>query len=277
MMNFEPEIIKTKTKAVWGASPAGTTFGQSFKPGTQEFFDTVSFLRYSYECPWLMDIVKFENFAHKKVLEVGCGAGYDAALFCKNNAHYTGIDITPENIVRTTQHLTLYNLQGTIIEGDVETMTFNKEFDFVYSFGVLHHTPHLEKALAAIYKALKDGGEAELIVYHKHSMFYWGHLFFGDWLLRGKWKKMSFNDRLAQIEYTTSSEKPLVRVYSSKNFCLLLQKAGFTIKKIRIRKLTREELPCLPLISKLYRFIPDWLLMQASKRIGWYLCARVSK
>jgi hypothetical protein len=62
--------VKESSKQVWGASPAGWTFGQSYKPGTKEFFDSVIAKRFSYEVPWLDEIVQFKRFVGKSVLEI---------------------------------------------------------------------------------------------------------------------------------------------------------------------------------------------------------------
>ena len=44
--------------------------------------------------------------------------------------------------------------------------------DLIYSFGVLHHTPNIEKAIANIYKLLADGGTFKLMLYAKNSWKY---------------------------------------------------------------------------------------------------------
>jgi len=109
--------------------------------------------------PWLEDVVPFASFSGKDVLEIGCGAGFDAYNFITRGAVYTGIDITPENIKRTTKHLSLYSLIGEIYEADAEKLPFPDEsFDVVYSNGVLHHTPDIEKAFSEAFRVLRKGG-----------------------------------------------------------------------------------------------------------------------
>ena len=60
---------------------------------------------------------------------------------------------------------------------DAEELTFKEQFDYVFSFGVLHHTPNIAKALKNIHTVLKDNGEAQIIVYYKHSIFYMRYLY----------------------------------------------------------------------------------------------------
>lgn len=106
-----------------GASPAGAKSSSS-KPMTLEFFKEAYALRCDYEIPWLNKVVGFEKYRDKKVLEVGCGAGFDAYNILKSGGIYTGIDITPENIRRTKRHLSFYNFEPAIIEADAEKLPF---------------------------------------------------------------------------------------------------------------------------------------------------------
>lgn len=274
MLNQE---VKERSKATWGASPAGTAFAQGHEKGTKEFFEAVLQKRFSYECDWLDEIVDFKRCAGKKVLEIGSGAGYDAYQFCKNGADYTGIDITPDNPVIARKHLNYYGYTPTFLEMDIEHAPFKEAFDYVYSFGVLHHVPDIHRALDNVYQALKPGGEVQIIVYHKNSIFYWLHVVLGDWILRGKFVSMSLNERLSNIEYTTAAQKPLVRVYSKREIQHVMKKAGFSIIKTDVRKLVIEEFPNIPLVRAGYRFIPQGLLLWLSRYVGWYVSVKAIK
>lgn len=277
MKNYSNEHIKENSKSVWGACPAGTTFAPDFEKGTKDFFDAVLQKRFLLEVPWLDHVVNFERWRHKKVLEIGFGAGYDAYQFCKYGAHYTGIDITPDNPRIAAQHLNFYGYQPTLMENDVETMRFNAEFDLVYSFGVLHHVPDIVVALRNIHGVLKENGECIITVYNKHSIFYWLQIFLNDWLLNGKFLKMSLQERISQIEFTTSAAQPLVTLYSSRTIKKLIKQAGFSIKQTQIHKLVREDLPDFPVIRRLYKYIPQSWLNRVGRYVGWYICVHAKK
>ena len=76
-------------------------------------FESVLKRRFSEECEWMDEIVHFERFKGKKVLEIGCGAGYDAYQFCRNGAVYIqGIDLTPDNPVIAKKHLSYFNYEA---------------------------------------------------------------------------------------------------------------------------------------------------------------------
>ena len=274
MIEQHNEIIKNKSKSVWGANPAGWTFGNNYEKGTKEFFESVLTKRFAYECDWFDEVVNFKRFQNKKVLEVGYGAGYDAYMFCKHGANYTGIDITPENRAIATKHLSYYGYNSNFLCMDIEKMSFDEEFDYVFSFGVLHHTPNVTKALENIYRALKKGGEAQIIVYNKHSIFYWLNLFFTQWILKRGFLKRTLAEQRSLIEFTKSAEKPLVNVYSKKEFSKLMKDTGFSIKKTHIRKLVHED---IPIIWKFPQLIHQKYLNRAGKNFGWYISVRAIK
>jgi ubiquinone/menaquinone biosynthesis C-methylase UbiE len=277
-MNQNNNQAKSAAKKVWDATPAGSSFADGFKPGTREFFEKVLKKRSTYELPWLFELIDFSVYKDKKVLELGCGAGYDAYEFCRNEAEYTGIDLAPENVARTKKHLSFYGLKPVVAEGDAENLLFDDEiFDLVFSNGVLHHTPDIKKSFEEAYRVLKSGGEGWIIVYNRDSIVHWINLFLCSHILCLGFLKQSFARRLSMIEYSTSTELPLVKVYSRKKASNLLIRAGFTINHIWVRKLVHEDLPCRRFLGGFYKMIPQSLLDRIGKILGWYIIAKVTK
>lgn len=272
-------MSKDKSQKVWGASPAGSTFGEGHTPGSKEFFQSVIERRSSREFPWLYSLIPFSRYKGKKVLELGCGAGYDAYEFCQNGANYTGIDITPENPDRVRLHLKHFGFEPRVMVGDAESLTFDDEsFDVVYSNGVLHHTPSIEDSFSEASRVLRKEGDFWVILYHRDSLFYWLNLYLCDYLLKGGYRKSSFKERLSQIEYTTSGELPLVNVYSRGQLRKLLKEAGFLVKETWVRKLNIEDLASVPLVGgKLGQLIPPTVLSFVGRWFGWYVIAHAVK
>ena len=165
-----------------------------------------------------------------------------------------------------------------MVEGDAENLQFKDEsFDIVFSIGVLHHTPDIGKGFGESYRVLKHGGEAWIIVYHRNSIFYWITLFLVEHVLKFGFLKRKFSERLSMIEYTTSKELPIVNVYSRSVLKRMLKDAGFAVQSLWVRKLVKEDLPALPLLGRLGRFIPQRWLDFLGKAFGWYLIARAKK
>jgi 2-polyprenyl-3-methyl-5-hydroxy-6-metoxy-1,4-benzoquinol methylase len=276
MNQTEIESIKKITKNVWGTNPAGWTHASNQEKGTKVFFDRVLTKRFSEECPWLPALVNFASYKDKKVLEIGSGAGYDAYQFCKNGADYTGIDLVPENRILAKKHLSFYDYEPKILEMDAEKMQLFEKFDLIYSFGVLHHIPHIELALTHSFDHLKDNGKVLFIVYNKHSIAYWLGVYL-NWIIRGRFFYETLAYSLGRVEQVGSLERPLVRVYTKKSFCDLLKQAGFCPISVKIRKLERHDLPFYRVLKYVYHFIPESVLEKMSRRWGWYLCVDAVK
>lgn len=270
--------LKSEAQRTWTANPAGWTYGEGAAPGTKEFFDNVLAKRSSYEQPWLFELVPFTEQRGKQVLELGCGAGYDAYAFCKHGAHYTGIDLTPDNPVRTRTHLGFYGLQPQTLVGDAEQLMFPAAtFDLAYSNGVLHHTPDMRASFREAWRVLKPGGDFYVILYHKDSIFHWLTVWLYAYILRMEFLKYSYQERLSMIEYTTSGARPLVNLYRRSEVADILTTSGFTVKCIAVRKLVWEDLPGPGPLRKLYRLVPQTWYDQLGKLFGWYVIAHAQK
>ena len=269
---------KRRTQAVWGASPAGTTHAPEFKPGSKEFFEKARAARKDGELKFLQELIPFASFKGKNVLEIGCGVGFDAFDFCKAGAKYTGIDITPENPDRCKHHLAYYGLTPTCLQGDAEHLPFgNGTFDAVFSNGVLHHTPNIEQSFREAHRVLGPNSSFWVILYHKHSLFYWVSVVLIGHILNLGFLRRTLAARRSMIEYTESSAKPLVNVYSRREVADLLRSTGFVIEQDWVRKLNRDDLPGLPIMRRAWVFVPDRWLSALQTRIGWYVIFKASK
>ena len=66
----------------------------------------------------------------------------------------------------------LYGLSAIFINGNIEEagkLIKDKNFDLIYSFGVIHHTIEHKNVINSIYNLLKDNGEFRFMVYSKIS------------------------------------------------------------------------------------------------------------
>jgi ubiquinone/menaquinone biosynthesis C-methylase UbiE len=133
------------------------------------------------------------QLAGKQVLEIGSGAGGHSALFAAHGAHMTSIDVTFVR-AKATQHK--FDVLGTsancrALQADAELLPFaDDSFDFVYSNGVLHHTPDTQSSIDQVLRVLKPGGRAVIMLYCKSSWHYWFNMWFCQGILLGK----SFRD-----------------------------------------------------------------------------------
>ena len=278
MSPSQQQIEKKKSQAVWGATPAGSSYAMEFEPGTKDFFLQSYRIRSTQELPFLKEIVPFESFRGKKVLEVGCGVGYDAYEFCSYGAVYTGIDITLENPGRCRSHLRLFGFEPSVMVADGEFLPCkDTTTDVIYSNGVLHHTPDIMRSFSEVHRVLRPEGEFWVILYHRNSVFHWLTVIMFDYILTLGFLRHTYRERLSMIEYTTSNVRPLVNVYSKSEVRLLLESAGFRTDQLWVRRLTKDDFPNAPVLKILWAWIPkqwmDWL----GTKWGWYVIAKATK
>ena len=58
------------------------------------------------------------------------------------------------------------------VQANAEELTSavsGEQYDLIYSFGVIHHTPRPEAALAEMRRLAAPGGTLKVMVYHRHS------------------------------------------------------------------------------------------------------------
>ena len=171
LMSDADSDLKERVRAFWQSHPCGTKFADA-APGTRLFYERVEEHRYRTE--W--HIPKAADFASTgglHVLEIGCGLGTDGAQFAKAGAIYTGVDLTEAAVDLARRRFEFSGLQGTFRTADAEKLDFEDDtFDLVYSHGVLHHTPDTAGAVREVYRVLKPGGRAIVMLYHRGSYNY---------------------------------------------------------------------------------------------------------
>src|ERR687895_348426 len=119
----------------------------STKPlGSKEYFDEVEARKYLVE-PHIPAFAEFERWRGKRVLEVGCGIGTDSINFARAGAELTAVDLSGESLRVAQQRADVMGVADRIrfVQANAEELTdalAGEQYDLVYSFGVIHHTPH---------------------------------------------------------------------------------------------------------------------------------------
>lgn len=120
--------------------------------------------------PYLPKIIDENVPSGCKVLEVGCGQGVDLVMLARRSKQVTAIDLTPAAVARSKKLLKHFNLNGEVLQGNAEHLDFkDNSFDVVYSYGVLHHTDGTQAAIEEVYRVLKPGGKAVIMLYRSPS------------------------------------------------------------------------------------------------------------
>jgi SAM-dependent methyltransferase len=256
-------------KKYWDRRPCNIR--HSPKPmGTREYFDEVERRKYFVE-PHIPRFANFPRWRGKEVLEIGCGIGTDSVNFTRNGANLTIVELSSESLAITKRRLELENLQANFINGDAEELDqllpANKKFDLVYSFGVIHHTPHPERVIRAITNRLKPGGELRMMVYARHS---WKVL----WIYaRYAWREPWNWRRLAAKYSEAEIGSPVSYIYSHREVRALLQ-------EFEIVSITKDHIFPYRISDYIqYRYVKNWhfrwipnsWFRGIEKRLGWHL------
>jgi len=127
-------------------------------------------LRYRLE-PFIPTFADFPRWAGSRVLEIGVGLGADHQSFAAAHAKLHGIDLTERAVEHTRARLAKFGLSSALRVADAEALPYpDDHFDLVYSWGVLHHSPDTERALSEVWRVLRPGGTAKLMIYHTWSV-----------------------------------------------------------------------------------------------------------
>jgi ubiquinone/menaquinone biosynthesis C-methylase UbiE len=129
--------------------------------------------RHHYHLVELFERLRATRLTGKNLLEIGCGIGIDTlTLASLGFQEVVGIDLSETAIGIARDQAKTKNIANIRFEkANAEGLSFGDGcFDFVYSFGVIHHTPSIRNAIAEIHRVLKPGGRAIVMIYHRRSL-----------------------------------------------------------------------------------------------------------
>lgn len=144
-------------------------------------------------------VMPLERLAGLRVLEIGCGMGLHTETMARAGAHVTAIDLTSTAIEATTRRLALRGLEAKLYQGDAESLPFDDQsFDFVWSWGVIHHSSSTTRVVRQIARVLKPEGECRIMVYNREGMSARVTLL-KDHLLNGGFLRRSYEETLYRV------------------------------------------------------------------------------
>ena len=205
-LNEAQEALRVESKGFWDDSPMDY-FGGGLDRNFQNDEDYIAYLDKIdnefktklelYSPEWIDDepfsnIINFKSMGGKRVLEIGCGLGFNTQQFSSHGANIVSIDQTFTAAISTMKRLTIYNLKGSVVVANAEELPFKDEsFDFIWSWGVIHHTPRTDVVVEEIDRVLDQNGKTKVMVYHRTSLYHWYNIMFINGILKGKLLKMS--------------------------------------------------------------------------------------
>lgn len=240
--------------------------------GSREYFDEVEARKYFVE-PHIPGFAEFERWQGKRVLEVGCGIGTDSINFARAGAELTAVDLSSESLRIAQQRAEMLDVADRIqfVHANAEELTsaVSGEYDLIYSFGVIHHTPRPERALAEMRALAAPAGMLRVMVYHRFS---WKVL----WILlaegHGRFWKL---DELVAKYSEAQTGCPVTYAYSRRDGRELVERSGFRVDEVSVDHVfpyrVRDYVQYRHVKEPYFRWMPDPLFRAFERRFGWHL------
>jgi 2-polyprenyl-3-methyl-5-hydroxy-6-metoxy-1,4-benzoquinol methylase len=271
-MSFEDTSIQ-KVSEYWNARPCNIR--HSTKPiGTKEYSDEVEARKYRVE-PHIPEFADFERWRGKKVLEIGCGIGTDTINFARHGAEVTAVDLTEKSLAVARQRIAVSGMEEAVrfYQADAEQLgdyVPAGKYDLVYSFGVIHHTPHPERVLEQIRKFVTPASTVKIMVYNRWS---WKVI----WILfvygKGQFWKLS---RLIADYSEAQTGCPVTYSYSRRQGRRLLEEHGFRVTETKVDHIFSYSIPEYVQYQYkqvwYFRWMPKPLFRLMERMFGWHLC-----
>jgi len=262
-----------EVREYWDRRPCNIR--HSLQPlGTREYFDEVEARKYFVE-PHIPGFAEFERWRGKKVLEIGCGIGTDTVNFARNGAQVTAVELSPKSLEVARQRVAVYGLENSVrfclgSAEDLASFLPEDRYDLIYSFGVIHHTPHPERVLEQMGRYAALGATVKIMVYHRHS---WKVL----WIVLGYGKGQFWRtSELVARHSEAQTGCPITYTYSRREAARLLESRGFRVLQVSVDHIFPYRIPDYVQ----YRYVRAWpwswmpqpLFRWMERRFGWHLC-----
>lgn len=257
----------------WNARPCNIR--HSVKPlGTEDYFNEVEWRKYFVE-PHIPAFAEFERWRGKRLLEIGCGLGTDTINFARHGALITAVDLSEKSIEIARHRAEVFGFQDRIrfIRANAEELDSFvpvEPYDLVYSFGVIHHTPHPGRVLDQIRKYVTPGSTIKIMVYNRWS---WKVL----WILfsYGKGRFWKINKLIA--EYSEAQTGcPVTYSYSRREGRRWLENHGFRVSHLQVEHIfpyrIKDYAQYRYKFVWYFRLLPRWVFRRLEHLFGWHLC-----
>jgi len=257
----------------WNGRPCNIR--HSSKPiGTREYFDEVEARKYFVE-PHIPAFADFTHWKGKRVLEIGCGIGTAMISFLRAGATVTAVDLSRKSLELARCRASVYGLVDRVrfSEANAEELSNAvppEPYDLVYSFGVLHHTPHPTRAIDQIRSYVRPGSTVKLMMYYTYSWkVFWAVLRYGGgrfW----DWRRIIARYSEAQTGC------PVTYTYTKRELRRILEERGFRVTDIFVDHIFPYRIPDYVEYRYVrvwyFRWMPRPLFRFLERRFGWHLC-----
>ena len=107
-----------------------------------------------------------------RILDVGCGTGNMSIKLARMGCEVTGIDVSTEMLKHAERKANALQLSIDFMAQDIYAFDRENSFDGVCSNTAFEFLPHKEAAIAAMLKAVRQGGNVAVGTIHRESDWY---------------------------------------------------------------------------------------------------------
>ncbi|WP_326525777.1 class I SAM-dependent methyltransferase [Sphingomonas sp.] len=117
----------------------------------------------------LASLVPADRIAGASFLDIGSGSGLHSLAAARLGASsITAVDIDPDSVATTRSVLARFGVEADVRQSSVfDIASLGRTFDIVYSWGVLHHTGAMWRAIDEASKMVADNGLFAIALYKK--------------------------------------------------------------------------------------------------------------
>ena len=276
-------------KQWWEEHPMRYDFTASLNAAqefTREFYEEIDkrFFDNSHQyAPWTKipfdAIIDFPSLTTKRILEIGVGNGSHAMLLAQNSRHFVGIDVTEYAVKSTNKRMEVFDIKNANIQRmNAEKLEYpDNYFDFIWSWGVIHHTADTSAVLREMLRVLKPGGSATIMVYYRSFWYTYinAGLFHG--VFKGYWWREKSLHRVVQ----RTMDGAIARFYRLPEWKKVIADVGFTLEKAQVmgQKADLVLLPAGRIKNAVLAILPDPVgrFFTNTCRMGYFLVSTVRK
>jgi ubiquinone/menaquinone biosynthesis C-methylase UbiE len=268
------EVPVEAVAAFWDRRPCNVRHSPK-EVGTLDYFNEVEARKYLVE-PHIPRFADFPRWCGKRVLEVGCGIGTDTINFARQGASVTAVELSQLSLSIARRRAEVFGVQDRVrfYRGNAEELTTFvpvEPYDLVYSFGVIHHTPHPERALEQMRRYLPPGGILKVMVYHCYSWKVFLIL-----LTYGKGRFWRLSELVAQHSEAQTG-CPITYSYTPRELRHLLERFGFRTMEMWVDHIFPYRIADYVQYRNtkvwLWRWTPQPIFRWLERHFGWHLCA----
>ena len=268
------DISIQQVRDYWNRRPCNLRHSPS-PVGSRQYFDEVEARKYFVE-PHIPLFAQHARWSGKRVLEIGCGLGTDTINFARAGARVTAVDLSSRSIELARERAKVFGVDDRIdfVEANAERLSDfvpPAEYDLVYSFGVIHHSPHPERVLEEIRRHYAGPRTTlKLMVY-----YWWSWKVFGILLTDAHGAFWRLPDAVARNSEAQTG-CPVTYTYTKPSLKRMLERHGFAVDEMFVDHIfpyrVADYVEYRYVKTLPFRWLPERVMRALESRLGWHLC-----